>query len=1831
MKFKKNLTILLNKNLIFFALVAFGCVLFKSYAHHNSSLKRGFLYNPKATIKSDSNEICEREFMIITFEGSGGTAPYLFSYTINDGAEQTITSNTLGIAEINFREVFAGTFNYKLTSVTDANSQVTQIAEQELSILVNAVPVVEFTFDQTALCAGVPIQFTAQATGAGKLTYLWDFNDNVQSNLENPSHSFEYFGCSTAERTFGVTLLVTDENGCFSSVAKFITLIPKPDLEFFDIDANDFNNCDNATIANPEFTVNVGNKSKSPCVDSYSIDWGDGTTEDSIEFPIAHTYAELGIYTMKVRGLGENGCYNELEYQVINISHPEGDITSLETTNNVCLTDAEIDFEITNWQTNWSGTMYSIDFGDGSSIEKYTHAEIQNNSKLSHVYDKGSCTEPNGEFIATLTIENVCSKTERTLNNIKILEPSKAEFESQETACINSDVAFINTSLIGENDDCNKAANFIWDFGDGTIVNDNGANTATNQTHQYINSGTYTVMLTVKSQCGDSDVFIKNICIEEVNTPTFTIDEDAGCIPFNVAATNTTIENTVCSTASYEWEVAYAASNCETVGAWAFTNGTDQNSENPQFLFTNAGLYTLTQKIITGCGISTNSKIIEVKKPSTVSIDPINNACDNLTINPIASIQNCTSDVSDVTYNWNFIGGNPSTANTLDPGNIVYDVPGIYEVTLQITSDCGLSNLATQTFEVFEKPVITNTNLTQEICSNQNTVAIDLTSNIANTTYTWSAVASTGITGFIANGNTRVIPTQTLINNQSTSGEVTFTVIPENNDCFGDAVDFVVTVNPAPRITAEPLSSEVCKDSAATPLEVVFENGTGTATYQWFSNSTDINFGGIPISGATTNTYNPPTENVGALFYYVEISFSAGSCTQIVSNTASVNVLEQPVINPIDSVQNYCIDDVSKSLEVTYSGATGVEVTYQWFSNTTNSTADGNPLVDETTNSYNPPTNTVGTMYYYVEIYFSRGDCTTLISNSASVVVNEIPVIPNATITINSDEAFIFNPNLVSGNTIPNNTLYTWATPSFDPTNAIVGASEASTPQQLISQSLENTTSSPIKVTYLITPLTANCTGNPFMLEVTVLASINANAVVVPASCFQVNDGAITTNITGGVPFDTGNPYKVSWSGPNGFSSTDASISNLEAGLYTITIEDKEGITTIEDFTIAQPDILEISKDLEKNISYFNGTDGAIEITMNGGTMPYTYNWTTTNGSGIVPNQKNQNTLTKGNYTLEVIDQNNCTISTSFVLTEPEEIKITLLNKKDILCFGEAVGSLEVAVSGGVKTTLSSGVFDYLYTWSGPNGYSSTSKNIDNLMAGVYTLNVTDDLGCTTDAIFTVNQSDQIKIHVVKTDESCYQKNDGTIDVTLSGGKAPYSFTWSNSATDLSLSNLAPDTYTIIVTDANNCKEQVSIIINEAIFYIEPIISPITCNSENDASINLNLTGGIAPISIVWNDGVTDVAQRSNLAAGTYTVTITDNNPTQCPIKETFTISSPAPIVVIETVIDATDCAIENSGSINLEISGGVAPYSFLWNTNETSEDLNNIGAGAYSVQITDAVGCVFTEQYTIFRQESLDILVDEVIIKDCDLRTASKQLTAIGSGGFSPYTYSWSSGTISGVDNNIMTTSDNDVYSVTITDSAGCSIQKSFNVSVPILGATDFDYSSFAFDNFGLLSIQDPIEFSSLSSGDIRKITWIFGDGSPTVNEENPIYTYNKEGFYTITYTVEYEAGCTYVLEKNVNITKGYILITPNSFTPNGDGYNDRMKPVHEGFSEIEMTIYTTWSATVYYEKNLNFMGWDGLIKGLPAENGNYVIVIKGLTFYKGEIIETLPFTLIK
>jgi gliding motility-associated-like protein len=2023
-----------NKNKTYYISIFLICsILLNSYASLNYSKTRVSFINPTATISASSLEICKNESSTITFEGSGGTEPYTFTYKLNDDDSIKITTTSGNSVSITLNGTTIGNYTYKLIEVKDNTETVQEITDQEITIKVNTPPTADFTFpnEDDNACSGETVKFKDNSTGIGQLTYNWDFGDTNTSTQRNPNHVFEALGCGT--KTFNVKLTVTDNKGCSSSKTRTISVKEKPSFEIFDVSEKDFSKCGNTSSTDPNFEINVGLESDnaSPCITNYNIKWGDGNEENTNSFPIAHNYVSLGVYDMVITASSSNGCSNIIRTTVKNISNPSGSIVNPGSTQNICAPTNAIPFVISSWGNNSLDTRYEINYGDGATLallqtdlintSYYNSADPVNseNYKIPHVYTKSSCPET---YTASLNVINACGTTPSLLPNISILEKPKLAFSFSEKACVNTSVTFINNSIYGNGNNCDISGRFTWDFGDGTTT---GSSTSLDsKTHSYSSPGKYIVKLSATSFCGEIEI-TKEICIEPKITTSFTADNLVGCIPFDLKTTNNTNQAELCSIPTYNWAVVYTSDNCGTFNDWVFTNGTDENSENAEFTFNTPGKYRLTQSTTTACGTETDIRIIDVKKPPTASIQEIDDACGNLTINPIADIENCTTNADSLTYNWTFTGGTPVNSTTLNPGSIEYNTPGPYTVTLEVSNECGVSNTASEEFEVFEIPSITNTNLTQEICSSQSTSEITLNSESPNTTYTWSAIASSGITGFTPNGNSNKIPAQILTNSENNSGTVTYTAAPAINGCTGDETEFIITVNPALVISKQPFSSEVCLNGTATLLEVASQNGTTAATYQWFSNIKDSTIDGTQITNATNDTYNPPTDTVGETFYYVEIYFATSVCSKIVSNTASVNVVPQITVNPVATPQTICVGGTANEFEVTYSGGTGnpsyqwfsniinvniggtlisgatnstytpdafsnagdyyyyteisldgngcnsassdvfevnvlpdpvideqpianqelcqgaiptdltvsisggtnssttyqwyqnttnsisggtviqntnsasytpetvapgtfyyyvivsqseagcsvtstvselkvneapivskqpisseicsggtatlLEVvyqngtgtaSYQWFSNTTDSTIDGTPISNEINSSYTPPTDTFGETFYYVEISFTTGGCSKIVSNIASVAINETPVISSAEITTYSKITFNFNPSSIAGNTIPTDTKYTWPVPTFNPANSINGASAETDSQDKISQTLENTGTTPVIVSYTITPATTKCVGEPFILEVTVNSSITSNAVITNNTCFESNDGSIVTNITGGTPFETDEPYLISWTGPNGFAANDETINNLQAGLYIVTIEDKEGFSITEELKITQPNILSISNDLEKNISCFQGNDGAIELTISGGTLPYTFNWSTSNGSGIIQNTESQNTLTAGTYTLEIIDKNKCTTTTSITLTEPEELIIENIFKQSVLCFGDATGTIEIDVSGGTPIEVSNGVFEYIYDWSGPEGFTSISKDINNLIAGTYTVTVTDSFGCTTTATIIISQSPEIELNYTKTDVTCYQETDGSIDVNVTGGAAPYQISWSNLANGFSLSNLSAGTYVATITDGNSCTKRVSIIIEEPIFFIDPVVTLISCNGKNDGAIDLNLTGGVPPFSLTWDDDINAGVQRNNLSPGSYRVVIVDSDTYQCPIEQVFILTNALEIAVSTTVVDALDCDIVNSGSINMNVFGGNAPFSFLWNTNETSEDLENLPPGDYSVEITDSNGCSLTKQFNIFRQEPIRITLEEITLINCDLKIERKQTEAKVTGGYLPYTYTWSAGTISGADNNIMTTDQNGSYTLTITDDKGCTESKSFIIDVPAtIGNTDFRYSAFALNKYDLLSIEDPIQFTNISTGNYSKSTWDFGDGSPIVTDQNPIHIYDEVGTFTVILKVEYNAGCIEYIERTVNITKGYALINPNAFTPNGDGYNDVIRPSYRGFITLEMTIYDTWGTSVYYEKNINLNGWNGTINGLPAENGNYVMVIRGLTFYKKEILTSTPLTLLK
>lgn len=1975
---------------------------------------------PNASI-SGTTTVCRNESPQpeITFTGAAGSTPYTFAYTINGGAEQTIsTSGSDTSVSINVNTNTIGSYVYELMSVTDG-SNTTATANGTATITVAAPPTVNFTFNNDA-CSGTPVSFSSTVTGDGPFTYDWEFGDASSSTDANPSHSYDAFGCGFSN--FTVTLTVTDSNGCTKEITKTISVKQRPNLSFEDLNSQflPFDNCGNNTV-DPSYTVDVGNVSPSDsCVTSYDIDWGDGVTETNVTFPLTHTYNVLGSFDMVITGYGTNGCITNDTYLVKNSSNPGGNVSNPGNTTNLCLPVGDLGFTIADWGENPQDTTYFLDYGDGYQ-ETFTQANLIAASTdydpanpaaaspfpLYHIYTESNC--PGSGYMITLIIATSCGETISTAGPITLLSLPEVDFEFDSPGCLNTEIQFTNLTENGYGPNCTEQANHLWDFGDGTTSD------LASPSHIYTLPGTYTVTLSEENFCGSTTPISKTICIEPELVASFAASEVSGCTPFEIDITNTTNLSQSCGSETYQWEVLYTSDFCGTTESWSFTNGTDENTENPSLQFNTAGTYEVVMTVTNSCGAVSTSQFIEVKQPPTVTLDPIDDACGALTFNPTATVDTCAPASDTVTYSWSFPGGSPATSNQLDPGVINYSTVGDYTVTFSVTNGCGTTT-ESQTFSVNDSPTITNTNILQTTCSGALTSNIVLTSDDPSTTFSWVSNSPAGLTGYIPSGMSNSIPAQTIVNTTTSAINLIYTVTPELDGCEGTPIDFEIIVEPSPLITLQPLSNGVCQNGITDDLSVAYQ-GTGTPVYQWFENTVDNITSGTAIAGATSATFSPPTDTVGITYYYVVITFSSGGCNEIISDTAEIEVGSAPQIDsqPFFS-QTICVGGSANELSVEVSGGAGtalyqwfsnstysnsggtiipgattstytpsvfntvgifyyyVEVTfvsngcstltsdvakievindpeitlqpinfqsicqnstvqdlelnvsgglgttsYQWYVNTINNTTSGTPIAGATSSIYTPPSNTVGTFYYYsiitqvvsgcevtsaiaeVEvsagaqfstqpvsnelclgqttlpltvaytngtgtasyqwyqngindtatgtviagattdtyspdvnavgttyyyaiITFSSGGCTEIISDTAEIIVNETPIIDDSDLLICSGNTFEFLPDTSNtGDIVPLNTLYTWSTPVVSPAGSVIGATEQSTPIATVSQFLENTTTNSATVTYTVTPISGNCAGLDFDVVVTVNPSISVTSNIEQNACYEVNTASIEISIVGGIPFSTGNAYNISWIGPNGFTSSDENIFNLEAGDYTLNIEDDGGCPYSEVITITEPDELVFSTiDFDPDtISCFGADDGNIAIDVSGGTPPYVYNWTL-EGTPFSTDEDISN-LGPGNYMVSVTDANDCDpITMNFSIIEPEMLDVSLDFKTDVLCYGDATGAITVNVTGGRV--------DYIYNWSGPNGFLSTNQNINALVAGVYNLTVTDNSGCTDILEVEIFENEQIDIDVTVTQMVCYGDNDGSIVINaISGGVAPYTIAWSNLGTGNSQTNLSGGIYTITITDAENCERQFPVVIDEPpVFLIDPVVTQMSCAGENDASIMLNFLGGIDPVTLVWDDDATAGTERNNLAPGTYTVTITDGVP--CVIQESFTIHNVAPLALSANITNALACEDPNSGSINLVIEGGTPPFNVVWSNGAVSEDLIDIPPNTYVATVTDANGCEIEGSWEVSRFEPLVLNVETERLVNCDTRTIEHTFIAMASGGVPPFQYQWSSGIVSGAHNEFMTTNENGLVILEVTDSLGCTTEYTYNVELTSIGDAGFDTTSFGYLNYGLYAIQDPIEFINEATGDYEAILWDFGDGSFS-GEENPIHTYFTPGIYEVKQTVTYPFGCVYEKIITLFIEEGYKLIMPDAFTPNNDGINDFFGPVFIGLSSLEIHIYDTWGSLIYTEKGDAIRGWDGKVKDEEAENGNYYYTFTAKTFYGHDIKKQGAFVFIR
>ena len=781
----------------------------------------------------------------------------------------------------------------------------------------------------------------------------------------------------------------------------------------------------------------------------------------------------------------------------------------------------------------------------------------------------------------------------------------------------------------------------------------------------------------------------------------------------------------------------------------------------------------------------------------------------------------------------------------------------------------------------------------------------------------------------------------------------------------------------------------------------------------------------------------------------------------------------------------------------------------------------------------------------------------------------------------------------------------------------------------------------PITATVTIFPsidiLGEICPGQAEIFTVTVIGNIVDQAEVsnyngYEISCYNENDGFINLNPIGGSPNQINEQYNYSWTGPNNFSSSEQNISNLEPGIYNLTISDSLNCEFNFQYEINEPSLLEILVIEQSDVQCNNVSDGFISVTGIGGVFPYSYEW---KKDGIFfSNDQNISNLETGVYELILNDSNSCgEITQIFEINQPDPIEISLENAVNILCYGENTGEISIAVSGGTPEQISSDLVQYNYSWIGPNGFLSSSQNIQNLYAGTYFVTVTDSLGCEENFELELTQPNDLIIEYSTTNNSCFESNDSSITLDIQGGVEPYQIFWSNFANGEIISNLSAGIYDVTVIDSNDCEESISIEILEApIFDINPIVSNISCIGENDGSINLNISGGVAPVLVTWDDDPSAGADRNNLGPGTYNVSIQDSSENNCSINQQFIIIEPLELTLDAIIQNAIECDNASSGSIDLIVIGGTSPYTFNWSNGEVTEDLNNIPPGNYSISVTDSMGCEAITQFEVTRPGSIDTNLD-IYYSGCEGGDPAQITTLQVTGGVPPYNISWSDGIISGDNNETMTTSQNGTYVANITDSIGCIDQIIFDVNLFEIGEPQFTYESNGLNLCDSIGINDIIQFTNQSDGDYTNLIWNFGDGTPIIEGvESPQHAYSYEGTYEISLTVEYPYGCSLVFYETINVSKGYGLVLPNTFTPNGDGINDTIRPWFKCMSSVEVSIYDTFGSLLYVESSTDeIYGWDGLINGKPAENGNYIIVVRAVSLYGEEIELNGPVTLVR
>ena len=728
--------------------------------------------------------------------------------------------------------------------------------------------------------------------------------------------------------------------------------------------------------------------------------------------------------------------------------------------------------------------------------------------------------------------------------------------------------------------------------------------------------------------------------------------------------------------------------------------------------------------------------------------------------------------------------------------------------------------------------------------------------------------------------------------------------------------------------------------------------GTGTLKYQWT--------GGGSITDLLTGV------NAGT---YVVTVTDANGCTATSSATitdhAGVTALSIPAAST-------CVGKSSASVTVQPTGGTP-NYTYSWSNNaSTTATATG-----------------LSAGLYTVTVTDANG-CT--LTNSGSVNA----VGPTST---TPSQVNILCYNVSSGTATINVTggtalyTYSWSNSATGPitnmsataTNAILGLAAG---------------------TYSVTVSDANGCTITNAITITQPASAVAAVVTTTNTLCGAQTGTANVTVAGGTP---GPGYTYSWVGGN----QTASASNLAAGNYTVTVTDNNGCTTTASGAVSNTSGV-TALAIPAASTCIGTSNATVTVVPTGGTANYTYSWS--NSASTIATATG---LSAGSYTVTVTDANKCSLTNMGTISAVGPTGSTP-SQVNVSCFNVPTGAASVSVTGGTP--------NYTYSWSnsatGPIANTATAANnqITGLAAGVYSVTVSDNDGCTVTNSITITQPTALTASTSPTNTLCNGSSDGQATVTPLGGTPPYSASWTNTGTGLNqgtgltITGLSLATYSVIVTDNNGCTIGSNAIVGSPtpISLIDTTTLQTTCNQANGAASE-SPSGGTpiggkaipAGYTYFWSNGTDNytAASLTNIAAGTYTVTVTDNNGCNATIA-VHVLPSTGVTATLQGTVAAT-CSDSCNAMATAQYVGGIAPYTYNWNNGETTITANKLCPNTtYTITVTDSKGCSSTTTATPTAPSALTL---PAIATQTICIGSSATILAAPAGGTPTYSATWS------------------------------------------------------------------------------------------------------------------------------------------------------------------------------------------------------------------------------